>query len=116
LKPPETPQWWLKPKEVLMFNPHPGASPNKASAMSQGVAAMGTVGGIAGAVLFTPSLYSLTKPSILQFLSEAWSPNLAPLLTWVMGACECLLIFVTVKVAIVSLATWALMSLTRKFI
>lgn len=84
--------------------------------MSSAISVMATLCGIAATTFLTPILYGISKPSILDFLSGTWGPGLAPMLTFLMGTVECVAIFIVTKLIVVSLATWALMSLTRRFI
>lgn len=99
-----------------MFNSHQSANPSKGSAMSQAISGMGTVCGLAAVLFLAPMIYGISKPWTLDFLSDAWGPGLAPMLTFLVGAVECVAIFVAAKLIVVSLTTWALMSLTRRFI
>lgn len=97
-----------------MFNQHPTIPAPKGSPISQALSLLGTTGGIGVAILLTPLLFGVTKQPLFSYLSKAWGPDLASLLTWVMGGVEGVVIYIVTKLLISIAATSAIVALAAR--
>jgi hypothetical protein len=88
-------------------SPRPVDGAGKGSVFYRSVAAIGNGIGAGSAILLTPLIFNATRDALLVYLTKTWGAGLGHALTWMMGAVEAGLIFFCVKLAFVSLVTFA---------
>lgn len=87
--------------------------PRASSAMAQAIGLLGTVGGIAAAILIGPLVFSLTEDWLSAYLSRHWG-DLSGLLLFAMFAVFATVLYVVTKISIMAALTAAIVSLAAR--
>lgn len=81
--------------------------------MSQAISMLGTVGGVAAAILLAPLIFALTEHWLSSYLNQHWG-GLGGLLLMVMFGVFAIGLFVITKISIVAGLTSAIVALAAR--